>query len=292
MVTKYLTYNEKVSIIYADTTNLCKYVEKLQNLTYCTSEIMGKFYTACSLMAFSDIKEESDEISVQLNGGGSAGLLYSILKLNENNIVIKGFIENSKIDFEAYNKNNDISKFIGNTGNLIVIKNNKYTKLGYKGITPLISGNIVNDFKSYYESSTQKPAFLGLEFIKDEFNFKSVGYLITFMPDCREKDILDIKNNIENNVDFKNMIKENKSIDEIVKKITGDNNIRKIENNLDIVYKCDCSKEKYRDMLATLKKTDLEDLLKLDENINIVCDYCNKSYDFSKEELINIINNL
>jgi len=292
MVSKYLAYNEKVSVIYADTTDLVKYVKDIQNLTYLTTEIVGKFYTVSSLMALSDIKEESDEIKIQLNGDGLLGLLYSQVKLENSNVCIKGFSENPQLNLKDKDKKIDISSIIGKAGNLIIIKNNKYIKTGYKGIIPLVSGNIVDDFKCYYEKSTQKPAFIGLEIIQKDNEIKSGGYLITFMPDCTDEDISKVRENIVNDLFFHNLVNENKSSDEIAKCISGDSNIIKIEEDSKIIYKCDCNKEKYKDMLLTLKKQEVEQLLKEDGKINIVCDYCNKQYEFSKEELLDIIDKL
>lgn len=289
MISKYLAYNEKVSVIYAETTELIEYIRKLQNLTYLTTRIMAKFYTISGMMAFSDMKEESDEIVINLKGEGVSGLLYSDLKLKNNKVILKGFIENPQIDLKNHNSEIDFSDIIGKKGNLTVIKNNKYTKVGYKGITPLISGNVVDDFKNYYENSTQKPVFLDLKTIEEHGKLKCVGYLITFMPDATAEDILKIQKNIE--VNSKSINYNNDSF-EFVKNITGDNNIKSIDNYLDIVYRCDCNKEKYRDMLLTLKKSELEEILKEDGKINIVCQYCNKSYDFSQSELEEIVNSL
>lgn len=288
MISKYFAYNKKVCIIYADTTSLLNDIIKIQNLPNSFSEIIGKFYTASGMMAFSDIKEESEEIIVQISGGGVSGMLYSVSKLDNKNIRIKGFIENTKIDFDNYD---NISEIIGQSGNLMIIKNNKYTKLGYKGITPLISGNIVDDLKKYYENSTQKPAFMNIEVFENNGELKCVGYLITFMPDASCEDVFNIEKSITN-ISFKDLAIYNKSDDEMVRIITGDERIEMLDENIKIEYSCDCSRDKYKDMFYTLKKSELEEILGQEEKINVVCQYCNKSYDFSRDEIEEIINKL
>ena len=286
MISKYFACNKKVSVIFVDNTELLNDIMKLKELTSEFSEVVGKFYTAVSLMAFSDIKEESDELIIEVNGGGPAGILYSSAKLKDNNVLLKGFIENKKIDFL-----NDISKVVGNNGNITIIKNNIYTRLGYKGITPLISGNIVDDFKSYYENSTQKPAFLGIEVFEYEGMLKCLGYLITFMPDAVDSDIQKIQTSLKENSSIQNLVKQNYSEDDIIKKITADENAIKLESSK-VIYYCDCSKEKYIDMLYTLKKEELTQILGNEEKLNVICQYCNKSYDFSRNEIEQIINDL
>lgn len=288
MISRYFAYNKKVSVIYANNTKLLEDIMKLKKVPESFTELIGKFYTACGMMAFSDIKEESDELITQINGGGDSGILYSASKLKDGNVIIKGFIENKNIDFSKYN---NIADIIGKNGNITIIKNNIYTRLGYKGITPLISGNIVDDFKNYYENSTQKPAFIGIEVFEQENRVRCIGYLITFMPDATDKEILNIEKNLNRNISLENLIKTNKTEEEIVKSITADNNIEKLES-LEIKYKCDCNKDKYIDMFYTLKKSELQEILGNEEKINIVCQYCNKSYDFTREEIENIIKDL
>ncbi|HHV14778.1 MAG TPA: redox-regulated molecular chaperone Hsp33, partial [Acholeplasmataceae bacterium] len=61
---------------------------------------------------------------------------------------------------------------------------------------------------------------------------------------------------------------------------------------LDIVnvkYYCDCSKKKFANCLKTLPKEELEEIIKEDGKAEIVCNYCNKKYHFSKEELEDLI---
>ena len=282
MIKKYLAHDEKVSLILADVTNFIDSVKKIQKLNNYVGPILEEFYIACGLMAFSDMKEESDEIVVELDSNGKAGLLYSVVRLSNNNSIIKGFIENKALD-----KDYDRTELIGEKGNLIITKKNKYTKLGYRGITPLISNNILENFKKYFEDSTQKKSFLDVE-ISDK---KSYGYLITFMPDCSDECIMNIEKNI-NSISFKELVNNYSSFDDIAKKIVSDDNIEIVEENLDIIYRCDCNKEKFLNMFYTLKKEVLEKLIENDDIINVSCDYCDKTYEFSKEELQEIINNL
>ena len=282
MIKKYLAHDEKVSLILADVTNFIDSVKKIQKLNNYVGPILEEFYIACGLMAFSDMKEESDEIVVELDSNGKAGLLYSVVRLSNNNSIIKGFIENKALD-----KDYDRTELIGEKGNLIITKKNKYTKLGYRGITPLISNNVLENFKKYFEDSTQKKSFLDVE-ISDK---KSYGYLITFMPDCSDECIMNIEKNI-NSISFKELVNNYSSFDDIAKKIVSDDNIEIVEENLDIIYRCDCNKEKFLNMFYTLKKEVLEKLIENDDIINVSCDYCDKTYDFSKEELQEIINNL
>ena len=54
------------------------------------------------------------------------------------------------------------------------------------------------------------------------------------------------------------------------------------EKNL--CYNCDCSHERFKEGLLTLPKKDLEEL-KEENEIVVRCDFCEKEYHFTKEEI-------
>ena len=81
----------------------------------------------------------------------------------------------------------------------------------------------------------------------------------------------------------------NMTLLEIAKAVTGDENVQLIEENITPVYECDCSKEHMEDGLATLDKDVLKEMIEEDGKAELVCHFCNKKYEFSKEELEDIL---
>ena len=82
------------------------------------------------------------------------------------------------------------------------------------------------------------------------------------------------------------------SLIEIAKKVTGDSNIKIVEENIIPIYECDCSKEHMAEGLASIGKEELEDIIEKDGKAELSCHFCNKKYQFTKEELENIRDNL
>ena len=56
----------------------------------------------------------------------------------------------------------------------------------------------------------------------------------------------------------------------------------------DVAFKCTCSRERFEQILATLQPADKEELLE-DETTELVCHYCNEKYQFSRDELKQIL---
>ena len=71
--------------------------------------------------------------------------------------------------------------------------------------------------------------------------------------------------------------------------VTGDENIKLLEDDLQIKFECECNKEKFAEGLVSIGKEDLNKIIEEDGQAEIVCQFCNKKYNFSKYELENLI---
>ena len=85
--------------------------------------------------------------------------------------------------------------------------------------------------------------------------------------------------------------KENLKKEEInfLGKITGDKKVKVIDASTEPVYECGCSKDRFAESLMTLGKKQLEELIEEDEKAEIKCQFCNKIYNFDKNELQEIL---
>ena len=112
------------------------------------------------------------------------------------------------------------------------------------------------------------------------------------MPDATDEDISNVEKGIFEAGAISKMLDENLSLLDIAKKVTGDKKIKVIEDCKVPVYKCDCSKEKMKNALIAIGKEELENIIKEDGKAELVCHFCNKKYEFNKEELEKILNNI
>ena len=112
------------------------------------------------------------------------------------------------------------------------------------------------------------------------------------MPDATDEDISNVEKGIFEAGAISKMLDENLSLLDIAKKVTGDKKIKVIEDCKVPVYKCDCSKEKMKNALIAIGKEELENIIKEDGKAELVCHFCNKKYEFNKEELEKNLNNI
>ena len=288
-IIKCLAYEGKVGIICADTTYLVEQARKIHDLSPVATAALGRTLTVSSIIAI-NMKDKDDRLTVQIKGDGPIG---NIVVVANNFPELKGYVGNNLLDLPL-NENGklNVGQAVGKNGFLNVIKDIGL-KDPYIGMVPLVSGEIAEDFTNYFATSEQTPSVVSLGVLVNSDGVKkSGGYVLTLMPYATEDIIEKIEKNIEKIDSISKMLDENIPLIEIAKKATGDENIKVIEENIIPVYECDCSKEKIEKGLIAIGKDELKDIIETQGNIETVCHFCNKKYNFSKRELQNLLDNI
>ena len=112
------------------------------------------------------------------------------------------------------------------------------------------------------------------------------------MPGSTEEEIAKVEQAIFKAGAMSKMLDENLSLQEIAKRITGDETVEIIEESRIPIYECDCSKEHMPDGLMTIGKEELQNIIETDGKAELVCHFCNTKYQFSEQDLKEIIKNI
>ena len=107
---------------------------------------------------------------------------------------------------------------------------------------------------------------------------------------CKKlEDIVKIENALEKAPSISQMLADNKSLEEIAKIVSGDE-VKLLEEDLNIEFECDCNKEKFEKGLISLGKKELNKMIEEDGKADVSCHFCNKIYHFTKENLEKLLN--
>lgn len=285
-IIKVLAYDGKVSIICAKTTNLVEEARKIHDLTPTTTAVLGRVLTMASIMG-SELKNDDDNITIQIDGKGPVG---KIVVVTNSLSKVKGYMQNPLIELPLNNLGKiDVGGAVGRDGYINIIKDIGL-KDPYIGITPIVTGEIAEDFTKYFADSEQKPTAIALGVLVNKDGTKSSGgYRLNLMPDATEDIITKIENNIKESGSISSMLSENLTLEDIAKKVTGDENLVVLEDDIEPKYECDCSREKFEKGLISLGKKELQDIIKEDSEIETVCHFCNKKYIFDKKYIEEIL---
>lgn len=285
-IIKFLAYNGKISITCIKTTDVVEEARKIHDLSPVATAAFGRLLTITLLMG-EEMKGNGDNVTVQVKGNGPIG---SMLAVSNNIPEVRGYVQNPNIDLPLNEFGKlDVGGAVGNEGYIHVIKD-MGLKEPYIGVANLTSGEIADDFTNYFVNSEQRQTAVALGVLVDKNGVREAGgYLITPMPDATEEEISKVEKGIFEAGAISKMLDNNLSLSEIAKKVTGDKNIKVIEDNKVPKYKCNCSKEKMAEALISIGKKELEDIIREDGKAELVCHFCNKKYNFTKEELEEIL---
>ena len=286
-IIKFLAYEGRALVKCIDSTNIVEEARKIHDLSPTVTAALGRLLTMTSMMG-ADLKEIEDSITVQIKGDGLAGTLTAVTDSNGN---VKGYVTNPLVELPLNEVGKlDVSKAVGKNGMMYIIKDIGLND-PYVGMTPLISGEIAEDFTNYFAKSEQTPTVVALGVLVDKNGVKKAGgYQISLMPDAKEEDIENIEAAIKKADTISKMLNDEISLEQIAKIVTGDNNIKIIDDTIKPEYKCDCSRQKIEKGLIAIGEKELQDIINTDGKAETVCQFCNKKYHFNKEELEKLIN--
>ncbi len=285
-IIKFLAYDGKISVTCASTTNLVEEARKLHDLSPLSTAVLGRVLTITALMG-SEMKNKTDKLTIQIKGNGPIGKIVSV---SDNFPHVKAYVTEPHVDLPLNEfEKLDVGGAVGTQGFINVIKDIGL-KEPYIGISPLTSGEIAEDFANYFQTSEQKQTAIALGVLVDKNGVRSSGgYIITPMPDATEEQISKVEQAIFQAGAMSKMLDNNLTLNEIAQKITGDKKVKVIDASTEPVYECGCSKDRFAESLMTLGKKQLEELIEEDEKAEIKCQFCNKIYNFDKNELQEIL---
>ena len=288
-IIKFLAHEGRVSVICANTTKMVEEARKTHDMSPVVTAAFGRLLTITSIMA-TEMKGSKDKLTVQLKGNGPIGVMIATAN---NKPMVKGYATNPVVEMPLNEDGKlDVSGAVGYEGYINVVKDIGL-KDPYIGIAPLVSGEIAEDFANYFVNSEQRNSAVALGVLVDKNGVRaSGGYLINPMPDATEEDISIVEQSIFKAGAMSKMLDQNLTLEEIAKKITGDENVEIIEDSIVPEFKCDCSKEHMQNALMTIGKEELEDIIEKEGKAELVCHFCNKKYEFNKEELENILRSI
>ena len=259
---------------------------KIHDLSPLATAVMGRILTITALIG-ADMKNDTDKLTIQVKGNGQVGKIVAVA---DNTPRVKACIAEPHVELPLNEFGKlDVGGAVGNEGFINVIKDIGL-KEPYIGVSPLMSGEIAEDFANYFQTSEQKQTAVALGVLVDKNGVRSSGgYIISPMPDATDEEISKVEKAIFEAGAMSRMLDNNLTLEEIAKKVTGDKKAKVIDASKEPKYECECNKQRFADGLMTLGKEQLTELIEEDGKAEIKCQFCNKVYNFNKEELEEIL---
>ena len=284
-IVKALAYNDEIRIYTIDATEMVREAQRRHDSWNTATAALGRAMIGSTLLASGE-KGES-KLTVRIDGNGPIG--YIVVDSNAKGDT-KGYIHNPQVSLELNEKGKlDVRGAVGTEGNLIVTKDIGM-KEPFVGQVPLISGELGEDFTYYLVNSEQIPSAVGLSVLvdTDETVKTAGGFMIQVLPGASEKTLTSLENTIAELPRVFDLMDSGKTPEDLLEILAGEENSRMIDEQ-PVQFKCDCSKERFANSLVSLGEDDLKAMIEEDHGAEAVCHFCRTKYQFTEDELEEIL---
>ncbi len=286
-----MTRDGSARAFVVDSTAIVNDAIRYHGTTPTASALLGRTLTAASMMG-TMLKDKGNSLTLNIRGDGPAGNVIAVSDYAGN---VKGYIREPLIDIpKKSNGKLDVSGAIGH-GTLSVIKDIGL-KEPYSGMIDLVSGEIAEDITQYFAASEQTPSLcaLGVLVDRDYTCLAAGGVLISLLPFAAEETISQLERNASKLSNVSRLFADGLTPDQVMD-IALEGIEYDIFDELDVAYKCDCSRDRCARALISLGKSEVDKIFDecvaegKPEEINFECHFCDKNYLFTKKEALELI---
>lgn len=268
-----------------DSTETVRTAQEKHNTLSSSTVALGRTLIANQILAAN--QKGDSKITVKVIGDSSFGHIISVADTKGH---VKGYIQNTGIDIKKTATGEVlVGPFMGNGHFVSIIDYG--TGNPYTSTTPLISGEIGEDFAYYLTESEQTPSAVGLNVLLDENDKVKVagGFMVQVLPGASEEEIARYEKRLQEMPAISTLLESDNHTQALLDAIYGEDDY-KVLSEEEIGFACDCSRERFEGALITLGKAELEAMAKEDHGAEITCQFCGNTYNFTEKDLEELIN--
>ena len=282
---RFLLADDTVRGVFVHGTRMINEMRGNFDLGILETYILGHAYLGCTLMS-ANLKGQ-DRIAISIDGTGPAkGVSVESNAYGE----VRGFLKKSPIPVKAPLENLNMSPFLG-AGMLTVTKVLEGMKQPYTGQVALEYGNIAEDLANYYFTSEQTPTVfnLSINFDKDGEVVGAGGLFLQVMPGADEETDKKLEELMASFPSPGDIAERAENPEEVIQTVFSDLSPNILGNHR-VEFFCRCSEKAFASHLGMLPKKDLASIANEGPfPVELCCHNCNSTYNFSKEELTEIL---
>lgn len=263
-------------------TQLVRRAAEIHHTTPTATAALGRALSAASLMGNTQ-KVDNGSVTLQFKGGGPLGTVLCVSDALGN---VRGYVQNPGISLlEKYQGKLDVGAAVGTDGMLTVIRDLQM-KEPYVGSVQLVSGEIAEDITAYFAQSEQIPTACALGVLVDRDQTVKVagGYLLQLLPGAPEETISALEQSIQKAGPVTAMLDQGKTPEEILQLACRDMELEFLETT-EVAYRCYCSRQRVQGALISLGRQELTEMADEGETVHIGCQFCDADYQFTPEEI-------
>ena len=249
VIKRFMLFDKTILVSVISAKELVDKAIKIHSLSRTAAAALGRTLIVGAYMG-TELKDDKQKLSITINGGGPLG---RIVVLSDYGAKVRGYVENPAVELPLNGKGKlDVGGGVGKNGYISVIKD-LGLKEPYSGRCPIVDGEIANDFAYYFTVSEQQPSAVALGVLAADNECVSAGG----------------------------------------KEMTPEDIIDRYFSHFDIfylpdvypTYECTCNRARLEQVVVSLGRDEAYDILRENGKLELTCQFCNKKYVFTKNDV-------
>ncbi|MCY1573032.1 Hsp33 family molecular chaperone HslO [Staphylococcus pettenkoferi] len=286
-IVKALAYDGQIRAYSALTTETVQEAQTRHYTWPTASAALGRTMTATLMMGA--MLKGDQRLTVTVDGQGPIGKITADADAKGN---VRGYVSQPQTHFPLNDAGKlDVRRAVGVDGALSVVKD-VGMKDYFTGSSPIVSGELGDDFTYYFAKSEQVPSSVGLGVLVNPDNsIKAAGgFIIQVMPGADDKVISQLEDAISNMTPVSKLIEQGLTPEEILEEVLGKDNLQILET-MPAQFECNCGHDKFLNAIRSLGEAEIESMIKEDHGAEAQCHFCRNKYHYSEEELRDLLPN-
>ena len=243
--------------------DLVERARQIHTLLPVATAALGRSLLGASMLG-DMLKEDGASLTLQIKGGGPLG---TVLAVSDNQGNVRGYVQNPHVELMEIEPGKlDVGRAVGTIG--------------------LFSGEIADDLAMYFVESEQIPTAcaLGVLVSTDQSVTSAGGYLIQLLPGAGEDIISKIEAGVRRVGSVSRALEGGLDARGLLEAVLSDFELEILETH-PVEYRCYCNRDRVTRALISMGREELESLIQEQGQAELTCQFCDRVYPFTKEEL-------
>ena len=283
----------RIRCMAAVTTDIVAEAARRHRTSHTVSAALGRTLTGTLLLGAG--QKEFDRLTVQIECDGPVGGITAETNARGQ---VRGYVRNPEADapLNAAGKF-DVGAVVG--GGMFYVTYESGFRIGlyrepYRGVVPIASGEIGEDFAYYLAKSEQIPSAVALGVLVraresgETFVEAAGGLMIQVMPGADSATVAAVERAVSHNPHTTTLIREGARPVDMLRSALGDVPFEVLEER-EVGFACTCSYERAASLVSSIEAGELEAMLREDRGAALTCHFCNETYRIDEPSLAGMV---
>lgn len=274
-----MAFDDKVRLFAALSTSLAEELRVRHDTLPTATAALGRAATAGAIMGA--MLKGREKLTLQIKGDGPIGQI--VVDANTEGEV-RGYVDNPHVHLPLTKAGKlDVAGAVGRKGMIYVTKD-LGLKEPYRGTSPIVSGELAEDFTYYLGTSEQTPSAVALGvLVNPDHSVRAAGgFIIQLLPGLGSEEIAVIERKLAVLDPVTTLIEQGTGVEDI---LHGFFDSVRVFDRLPLQFRCTCSRDRVEKTLISLGKEEMEAMINETGRAEVICHFCNELYMLEKPEL-------